>query len=298
MIFSFVLFSLVAATFAACPNEGVEWQSVCYYFQSNSTAFVNAEETCLQLGGHLASIHNGFTNAFIAQEASLFLSQSTTSDIWIGATDLMNPGNFTWTDGTDFVFSVWEKNKTNTGENCGSLDLIEGRWQTQDCFKQKPYVCAINQISNTTSTTTKRPTTIPSDYFCGYDWIYNAETQSCYGKMGKVSWNNAESYCQNYDAHLISIENDKEHIFVSTLQQILDKDLWLGLYSVNSGNDWKWTDHANYSFSAWAYDYPKLSSNLCGYLKGSTKTDDGRWYNDRWCSNDIGVICKKKISFK
>uniref|UniRef100_A0A914YGX6 C-type lectin domain-containing protein n=1 Tax=Panagrolaimus superbus TaxID=310955 RepID=A0A914YGX6_9BILA len=293
--------SFFVGTFAACPNDGIEWQSVCYYFQGNISAFVNAEEACIHLGGHLASIHNGFTNAFIAQQASLLLHSSTIADIWIGATDLMNPDTWTWTDGSNFTFIDWSQNKSASGEDCGSLNLSEGFWQAQDCFKQKAYVCAINERVNantststttttTTTTTTQKTVTVPSFYDCGWDWIYFPPTHSCYGALTKISWNDAESYCEDHNSHLISIHNSLEYRFVGTLRDIIDDDLWLGLVSYNSGNDWKWTDGTSMNNEYWADDYPKTGSNLCGYM-----WKDLHWYNDRWCSNSVKVMCKKTV---
>ena len=53
---------------SACPAEAVEWKSVCYFFKSPASAFMNGESTCNKLGGHLTSIHEGFTNSFIARK--------------------------------------------------------------------------------------------------------------------------------------------------------------------------------------------------------------------------------------
>lgn len=61
-----VIFFCLNSAFAVCPNGSVGWQNACYFFQSNSTSFTNAEIACLNLNGHLLSIHNGFTDALIA----------------------------------------------------------------------------------------------------------------------------------------------------------------------------------------------------------------------------------------
>jgi hypothetical protein len=300
MLLLFVFLALFLGCFGECPNDGVSFQSVCYHFQPNETAFVNAELECVKLNGHLASIHNGFVNAFIAQQASLLLHSSTTADIWIGATDLINPGTFSWTDGSDFIFTEWQTNKTISGEDCGSLDLSEGHWLMQDCYKAKAYVCAVNEIivSNVSTTTTifsPTTTTFPSYYDCGDDWVYLAPTRSCYGKSTKKSFNDAEMYCQNLNAHLISFHTDEEIELVSTLQKLMDEDLWIGLYTDGNPSDadsWKYTDGTDVGFTMWSYsdgNYPK-KDNACAYMKKDS------WYNDRWCSNEIGVICKKKIS--
>uniref|UniRef100_A0AC34F9P5 C-type lectin domain-containing protein n=1 Tax=Panagrolaimus sp. ES5 TaxID=591445 RepID=A0AC34F9P5_9BILA len=222
MVLIFFFFTLFSTAFAACPNGGIEFQSICYYFQPNETAFVNAEEVCVQLGGHLVSIHNGFINAFIAQQASLFLHSSTTADIWIGATDLINPGKFEWTDGSDFIFTEWQSNKTVSGQDCGSLDLSEGRWLMQDCFKEKAYACAVNKIivNNVTSTTSRPTTTFPSYYNCGDDWVYLPPTKSCYGKKAKKSFNDAEMYCQSFGAHLVSFHENEEIDLFTTIYNL------------------------------------------------------------------------------
>jgi C-type mannose receptor len=285
MLKFFAFFAFISGTFAAaCSNGGIEYQAVCYYFQPNETTFANAEEACVQLGGHLASVHDGFANAFIAQQAS-FMLHGRTGDIWIGATDLLNPGTFTWTDGSDFIFTEWQTNKTVSGEDCGSLDLSAGQWLTQDCSKQKAYVCAVKEINISTTTTTSRPTTtVPAYHECGYDWIYLPPTKSCYGKMTKLSFNDAIIYCQKLKADLVSIHDYEEMRLVSMLQRMMDKDLWIGLYANSTPTNkdsWKYTDGTDVDYDKWSYNYPK-KDNLCGYVKDSSAEYTGNFYNDRW----------------
>uniref|UniRef100_A0AC34G894 C-type lectin domain-containing protein n=1 Tax=Panagrolaimus sp. ES5 TaxID=591445 RepID=A0AC34G894_9BILA len=86
-----------------------------------------------------------FENIFLSEEALIKYTESTDTDFWIGATNLMNPPNWTWMDGTAFEFSDWDNNKTSTsGTDCGAAIMQGGKWIPDDCFKQKPYVSFIS----------------------------------------------------------------------------------------------------------------------------------------------------------
>uniref|UniRef100_A0A914YV46 C-type lectin domain-containing protein n=1 Tax=Panagrolaimus superbus TaxID=310955 RepID=A0A914YV46_9BILA len=129
--FFFVVTFAVAKN--ACPSGFYEWHTDCYTFISNASGFADAENECIQKGGHLASIHDGFTNAWISQEASKYFVESTVSDFWIGLTDLINSGNWTWTDGTLMDFNKISFNSNLTSTNCISVSLINGQWHANDC---------------------------------------------------------------------------------------------------------------------------------------------------------------------
>uniref|UniRef100_A0AC35G8Y7 C-type lectin domain-containing protein n=1 Tax=Panagrolaimus sp. PS1159 TaxID=55785 RepID=A0AC35G8Y7_9BILA len=124
-----------------CPSGSISWQKNCYFFQTNSSAFLVAEKSCNDLGGHLASIHDEFSNNFIAQYAGLYFQDNT--NFWIGGTDLTTPQYWSWTDGSDFSFTQWKRG-SNVGGNCITLSLTDGTWSASDCFKHQPFVCIVN----------------------------------------------------------------------------------------------------------------------------------------------------------
>lgn len=70
MVFAFLIFLNFVLVFVAgeCPSGSVEWHSQCFSFYSNSTGFADAELSCQGVGGHLASIHDGFANALLARK--------------------------------------------------------------------------------------------------------------------------------------------------------------------------------------------------------------------------------------
>jgi hypothetical protein len=233
-----------------CPNGSTEWNSNCYFFQTNASEFATAEIACKSLLGNLVSVHDAFTNALLAGEATNYFQQSTEIDFWIGGTLLMNAGNWSWMDNSAFDFTDWatKEPQNATGVGCIAVSITTGAWSSQDCFKAKPYVCEV-------SATTPAPT-YPPYLNCSIGWAYFQPTGSCYGlefaKPGKLSWTAAEEYCEKYKAHLVSIHSYDEYKFVETYDAFAwDGVIWVGLRSDDGGITWTWSDKTPYDFPFW-----------------------------------------------
>uniref|UniRef100_A0A914PVF2 C-type lectin domain-containing protein n=1 Tax=Panagrolaimus davidi TaxID=227884 RepID=A0A914PVF2_9BILA len=278
---AFLLFSIFAEViFSSCPNGTVEFQNHCYFFETNATNFPNAELACNSLKGHLVSIHDGFTNAIITGQSGNYFHESTVTDFWIGLNSLMVPGNWSWTDNSSFGFTEWAPTEPkNLTMNCGALTVKSGLWDSDDCFKTKPYVCETSTV------------TYPSFVNCSEGWVYFQPTHSCYGHNGYSSqsgnWAVAEKYCENQTAHLPSIHSYDEMRFLWTMVSFMTGVApWIGLTSNDNEVTWKWSDGSPVDYLPWASGYPKLNVSSCAYL-----------YNNRiWdytCTYSLYFICKK-----
>lgn len=131
--------------------------------------------------------------------------ESTVSNFWIGLNSLMSPRNWTWTDGLSFNFNEWAVSEPqNLSMNCGTVAIRDGYWSSDDCFKKKPYVCAV-----------------PTSYSkCELGWMYFEPTKSCYGHYNygllASNWSEAEKYCISQKAHLVFIHSHDEMKFISS----------------------------------------------------------------------------------
>uniref|UniRef100_A0AC34F3D9 C-type lectin domain-containing protein n=1 Tax=Panagrolaimus sp. ES5 TaxID=591445 RepID=A0AC34F3D9_9BILA len=212
--FLFLIFGVFTHGFGSCPEGYFEWETSCFCFQTNSSGFSYAEAECVKISGHLVSIHDGFTNALLAQEAGTHFRESTVTDFWIGLTNLMPGGNWTWMDGTNLDFIEWApiEPQNATGENCVSLSPIYGFWRSDNCFKQKPSVCRIAKMES--STTPKYP--IYEN--CTEPFIYFEPTHSCYGIANwtapAMNWTEGEEYCESVGGHLVSVHSYEEKHFM------------------------------------------------------------------------------------
>lgn len=93
----------------ACPIGSTQGMTsdVCYYFVKNSFTWLNAENDCIQRGGHLASITNSFESSFLRN-----LGQENSAHMfWIGGTNILIPGSWNWMDGMAFSYSNWAQGK-------------------------------------------------------------------------------------------------------------------------------------------------------------------------------------------
>lgn len=75
MFLLLIFFALNFFTFVnggACPQgsvPGIKANTTCFIFQPNKTYFTIAEENCIGLGGHLASIHHSLDNFLVARRS-------------------------------------------------------------------------------------------------------------------------------------------------------------------------------------------------------------------------------------
>ena len=89
----------------------------CYIFSDTSLNWQAAEDSCVDWGGHLASIHSELENFAIN-------SIRDESDFtWIGLSDTVRDGDYVWTDGTIFDFNNFAVGQPDSlrGESCFHL---------------------------------------------------------------------------------------------------------------------------------------------------------------------------------
>uniref|UniRef100_A0AC34RIC7 C-type lectin domain-containing protein n=1 Tax=Panagrolaimus sp. JU765 TaxID=591449 RepID=A0AC34RIC7_9BILA len=136
-----------------CPQGSIASFSGdnCWYLISVPLDFIYAERYCLTLGGHLASIHKAYDNAFMTVKAKELFSQATR--FAIGGNNLRSQKDWAWNDGSTFDFENWANYEpsNSTWKNCLHVDVGRGKWYTSECTIKVPFVCQ-KPLSNSSST--------------------------------------------------------------------------------------------------------------------------------------------------
>uniref|UniRef100_A0A914ZBD7 C-type lectin domain-containing protein n=1 Tax=Panagrolaimus superbus TaxID=310955 RepID=A0A914ZBD7_9BILA len=297
--FIFLFLILIKYSAAECPSNTTEWQSSCFSFFNISTGFADAELRCKKVGGHLAAIHDGFTNALLAQEALNNFHESTQVDFWIGATNLIKPPMWNWTDGSPFDFTDWNKGEpqNTSGANCAAISTVDGYWTAQDCFKPKPFACQVPSSVYYIPTTPS----YPANANCSMGWFYFPPTHSCYGANagGFVgNWNAAETYCEDSKAQLPSIHSVAEFEYLTSLLYIDWANVWTGIFSIDNGRSWKASDNTSADFEKfgpWCPGRPltNITGERCvavGSIAGI-----GCYYDYNSTDRSFHTVCKKPL---
>ncbi|KAH7712280.1 macrophage mannose receptor 1-like protein [Aphelenchoides avenae] len=148
-----------------CPEDAIpglldQGTSPCYLFEDYPTQYVTAEQRCRVNGGHLVSIHDAFTNTFIAQVGDEAFGILKVKNFWIGANRLVKGKSWTWIDGTALNYTHWAEGEPKSGRSqCASIGLRQGQWKAESCLEKKRYVCEIPQGSSSTSSTVPETST-------------------------------------------------------------------------------------------------------------------------------------------
>lgn len=116
------------------------------YYQSTNTLFWHEAKTlCEQNNGHLATISNQSENDFIFQ--------NTNGAAWIGFTDEVQEGVWTWITNEPISYTNWytgEPNAVYTGEDYAYMEVgVQGRWFDART-NVNPLFCCL-EIDNVTS---------------------------------------------------------------------------------------------------------------------------------------------------
>jgi C-type mannose receptor len=299
---SFFQVTLFLSTFrfavSECPKESLTWNNFCYFFSASnsSIAFYEAEFNCIGISGHLVSIHDAFTNGLLDDKAKEHFHESTMSDFWIGLNKFEIPGNWSWTDSSSFDFKDWAPSEpSNLSLNCASMNLDEGNWHAVDCNLPKPYICEVEKsIYETVTippTTTLSPTHYPSQYNCSSGYYYYAPTHSCYGINWPYNqnWSESEINCEKQKGHLASFHSYEEADFLSFPSSVNHDGLWVGLYTINSGASWVWSDGSPTNYLPWASGQPiNNGTNNCAYIYR-------KFLYSNNCNDTPFSVCRKPV---
>lgn len=118
----------------------------CYMYFQTEQSWQQAENVCLSLGGHLASIGDGIENTLVF---SIAPAAAALPDVWVGGTDVDTEGVWTWISGDPWSFTQWRESEPNNGGLDGELEhcqIIEGdnpleEWDDRPCANLYPYIC-------------------------------------------------------------------------------------------------------------------------------------------------------------
>lgn len=110
------------------------------FVYSKRLSWDNARAVCLGYGGDLVSIENEREEDFIRSLSSDFKTEL----LWIGLNDLVNEGQFVWSDGTYFnssVYNKWKNGEPSHTENQDCVGLRNNLWNDKPCSWVRFYIC-------------------------------------------------------------------------------------------------------------------------------------------------------------
>ncbi|XP_068508483.1 snaclec agglucetin subunit alpha-1 isoform X2 [Syngnathus scovelli] len=118
-----------------CPPGWVQLNNHCFFLKGDQLPFDEAEQSCKELGGNLASIHNRFEQAVVNEFTTLTLDAT---NVWIGLS--VNSTGLMWTDGSETSFASFEFSGIST-VGCYSITPDNFVWTVTGCDVDLPYVC-------------------------------------------------------------------------------------------------------------------------------------------------------------
>jgi hypothetical protein len=108
----------------------------CYHISEPALAWSEARDACRAGLGELVTIDDASEDAFVATLVD--------ADVWIGANDQLEEGQFTWADGSPLVFTHWGANQP---DGVDAQDCVVKRqeanepWYDQPCADAHDFVC-------------------------------------------------------------------------------------------------------------------------------------------------------------
>ena len=98
------------------------FQKKLYTYHTSHKSWTQAEAECQREGGHLASVLSEEVNEKVKNE-------SRTRFFWLGGRKEFK--KWSWSDGSDWTFTKWEKGFPTDAEN--RCVLSNGKWQEKPC---------------------------------------------------------------------------------------------------------------------------------------------------------------------
>ncbi|XP_058864858.1 macrophage mannose receptor 1-like [Acipenser ruthenus] len=214
----------------------------CFY-EGTEKAWLEAQSYCRNQGRDLPTIQD---QVRVNTLKGLILTTSK-NHFWIGL--YHDKDNWHWSNGDDVIYSNWEPYLF-----CASVNS-DGEWEDSVCSEKKAFICY-----NETSTITER-----------YTLIQELKT-----------WTEAQQYCRENHADLVSIKNASEN--EDLVKKAQGTPFWIGLFN----EPWKWSHQGDsFTFHYWNTGQP---DNAGGNQKCVRMYKSGTW-DDKDCNSQYPFFC-------
>ncbi|PWA19051.1 hypothetical protein CCH79_00004967 [Gambusia affinis] len=259
----------------------------CYVLlNKTSIAFKQANEECKSLRGTLVTISDQVEQDFIS---TLLPSVVHMERVWIGMKIKQN--NFQWVDQTPvnyfnfnpLLLGMHKSMRIRTLDPEGSVicaflinnnhsDML-GTWDYSPCTQsQNLGICQYYADKTEEKTIITEQSLIVKDY-------------SFLLVSKNLSWFEASEYCKRKSMYPASIPDAFVQSVLSVNVSRVGTAMWIGLFSEDSGQHYRWADHSHTVFSRWSSE---PTSGGCVYLD-----TDGFWKAAE-CEDQLGgAICYK-----
>ncbi|KAK2860141.1 hypothetical protein Q7C36_004307 [Tachysurus vachellii] len=123
-------------------------------------------------------------------------------------------------------------------------------------------------------------------YYFGRCYLYNG---------AKLDWASAETFCQIFDGHLVSIHSENEYQQIKALIRSYDpmeNPTYIGLSDCQKPYQFFWSDGTKLTFTKWNPDEPNNTNDRerCVHINWSP---DKNW-NDISCDWQYAFVCAKE----
>ncbi|XP_077481364.1 secretory phospholipase A2 receptor isoform X2 [Stigmatopora argus] len=257
----------------ACPDKWLYFGHKCLLLHlpdnpKEGKSWNDARSICSSFQGSLVAIEDEIEQAYITM-----LLQGISVGVWIG---LWNQDTMKWTNGRPVSYTNWSpvEPKSSLNEDdllsgfpdepqCIVLSNnhnvhLTGKWYDEKCSEEGyGFVCQKAQD------TSKAPT-----HSSRHPLPDSIEYKSRRYKVvsGNLSWYNALQTCLNNNYELVSITDAYHQAFLTVLVNRLGVPHWIGLYSQDSGINYRWSDGSDTVYTHWDSAQDDLETGECVYM--------------------------------
>uniref|UniRef100_H2XKA0 C-type lectin domain-containing protein n=1 Tax=Ciona intestinalis TaxID=7719 RepID=H2XKA0_CIOIN len=294
-----------------CPSGWQGNEASCYLFDITPSVWVNAEDYCSDVGGHLVTINNYFEQMYVTSQAAQTSHPDDGENFLIGlAAYLDSSGGLTykWASGEPVTFTAWDKDEPGREDGmvgCITLDKDTGFWS-----QSRPVGCGspgyrICEIPRTGYTTPMVPTPPSPNGNCPDGWYGWSNATFCYqiyinemtDPTQQLNWETAKLHCESQGANLASIHSEQEETIITTGVTGADQSyaFWIGLKRQDDGM-MGWSDKTPLSFTDWGNDEPN-NHNGREECTEAYLSPDSQYWNDLNCDAARNWICKVERAY-